>query len=638
MRYVIAACLAICFLAQAPKIFADDILASPANGGLMISWEVRNRFRLFREEKDFLLHAEALRSRSVIESEEMLARQSDGRGWARNMLTRLCIDPAGRIANPCTRDGTSESYLAPADHRVQVRLSGADGAPCAWSFDDGDGPPHAVHVDCAEPIDLRVRYGRPTIATVEVDRPEGSERVTTEILVRDLLVVGLGNSVASGEGNPDRPIALADQGFCFRQLSGSERTEYFRPSRAGFRGDRSCEAGAPAEEWNCLSARWLNSACHRSLYSYQLRTALALAVENPRVAVTFVPLACTGASIDAGVLNAQTTRELNCGAGRCSGTVTAQLTRLQALLDAARKRDPTRRLDLVLLTIGANDINFSGLVADVIVDSPSARSLLRRAGLFASVDSARAALEQKLPRDFIRLRAALRPLVGNLARVVYVSYAHPALGAEGEPCSGGRLGFDIHPAFGVDAGRLARVSDFVQMHFLPALAALATCSGGTICNDASERMTFVDAHQPAFAGHGICARAPTDPAFDEACFSPDGQSFTPNLVEASDAPLACVQSPSAYRAYASRARWIRTANDSYFAAMTYPQGIAGLQPSDIHDATWGLLSAVYGGAVHPTAEGHAAMADAALPAARTVLGLIPPPAAVSVAPLPEPER
>jgi nicotinic acid mononucleotide adenylyltransferase len=49
-----------------------------------------------------------------------------------------------------------------------------------------------------------------------------------------------------------------------------------------------------------------------------------------------------------------------------------------------------------------------------------------------------------------------------------------------------------------------------------------------------------------------------------------------------------------------------------------------LQPTDIHDATWGVLSALYGGALHPTAEGHAAMADAALPALREVLGLPPP--------------
>jgi len=46
-----------------------------------------------------------------------------------------------------------------------------------------------------------------------------------------------------------------------------------------------------------------------------------------------------------------------------------------------------------------------------------------------------------------------------------------------------------------------------------------------------------------------------------------------------------------------------------------------MQPSDIHDATWGLLSAVYGGAIHPTAEGHAAMADAALPAVEAELHL-----------------
>jgi hypothetical protein len=34
-----------------------------------------------------------------------------------------------------------------------------------------------------------------------------------------------------------------------------------------------------------------------------------------------------------------------------------------------------------------------------------------------------------------------------------------------------------------------------------------------------------------------------------------------------------------------------------------------------------VLSAVYGGAVHPSAEGHAVMADAALPAAAAVLRL-----------------
>ena len=91
---------------------------------------------------------------------------------------------------------------------------------------------------------------------------------------------------------------------------------------------------------------------------------------------------------------------------------------------------------------------------------------------------------------------------------------------------------------------------------------------------------------------------------------------------AASQPMTCGRGASEYRAYLPRARWIRDANDSYFAAMTYPQGLpTSQQPSDIHDATWGILSAVYGGAVHPSAEGHAAMADAALPAAAGVLQL-----------------
>ena len=82
---------------------------------------------------------------------------------------------------------------------------------------------------------------------------------------------------------------------------------------------------------------------------------------------------------------------------------------------------------------------------------------------------------------------------------------------------------------------------------------------------------------------------------------------------------------------------MRTANDSYFTAMTYPQGLGTtLQPANIHDATWGVLAAVYGGAIHPTAEGHAAMADAALPAVRETLGLEAPPDRGNDTPAPPP--
>ncbi|MBI5264632.1 MAG: hypothetical protein HY852_22790 [Bradyrhizobium sp.] len=625
LRMAIAGALIAAPLALLPS--GPAAAQGAGDGSIQITWEVRNRFRLFREERDFQLQLDAARARSVLASEQALGLQSEGRGWARNTVNRLCIDLQGRVNEPCTRDSIKESYLTPIDHPITVRLHGAVPvrAICAWSFDDGGDGPQQSTFDCAEPVNLRVRYGRQTVATVDVSSgSEPTQRISTEIRVRDIFIAGLGDSIASGEGNPDRAIALSDEGFCFRSYLGT--SQYYRPSRAGFKGGRACEAPDTLQNWQRYSALWFNAACHRSLYSYQTRTALALAIRYPHIAVTYLPLACTGASISSGLLGSQRARE--CPPGKsfanCQGTVNAQLGELREALAAARRRQPDRTLDLVLLSVGANDVYFSGLVADVIVDTGTERALFRRTGVMASVDDSRDALRRELPQSFARLREALKPLVGgDLSHVVYVSYANPTLADGGVPCRGGRAGFDIHPSFNADPQRLAIVSTYVETEFLPQLKGLATCTRGALCQDpGTEAMTFIDTHQAAFADHGFCARAGNDPEFDRTCFSERGDSFDPNIVTAANQPMRCGLSASDYRAYLPRARWIRDANDSYFAAMTYPQGLpAASQPADIHDATWGVLSAVYGGAVHPTAEGHAAMADAALPAAVAVLGL-----------------
>jgi hypothetical protein len=596
-----------------------------------IEWEVKNRFRLFRSERDFQRHVAAYRADGVLAAERRLERDTGGRGWARTMVGSLCVDAVGNLNETCTRDGVAENYLAPDDHRIGAVLANAPAdATCAWSFDDGEGAPQQITLPCDEEASARVRYGRTTHAQVDIARNDGaSDRASTDILVRDLLIAGLGDSIASGDGNPDRAVALTDDGFCFRRFGGGGGNEYFRPGRAGYRGAKACDASSEAAkaDWVQHGARWLNAACHRSLYGYQMRTALALAIENAHGAVTFIPLGCTGATIEYGLLDRQRARETACeGRGTCSRMVPAQLAQLRDALALARRHRPDRNLDLVLLTIGANDIGFSELVADVIVRSQTERALFRRGGMIGAVEDADQVLNAKLPVSFARLRAALKGMVGgNMAHVVFVSYGHPALQEGGTLCGGGLAGFDIHPAFAVDADRLKRVADFVSGKFLPALKALSTCEGAVCQDAASDRMTFVDAHQRAFADHGFCARADSDPAFDLECFSARGESFHQDPIEAAAHPLVCDRAVAEFRPYASRARWIRTANDSYFNAMTYPEGLPPtLQPSDIHDATWGLTSAVYGGALHPTAEGHAAMADAALPAAREVLGLAAP--------------
>jgi hypothetical protein len=620
-------------------------------GDFHIVWEVKNRFRLFRHEADFLRMAAASRGDGVLAAERRLARDTDGLGWAKDIVADLCLDNSGNLLETCERDGERESYLSPRDYPIGVTVSGTvpEGLDCVWSFDDGEGSPRQSTAPCDREVKLRVRSGRTTVTTVDVPLGDGTaQRVTADIAVHDLLIAGLGDSIAAGEGNPDKAVTL-EGGFCFKRFLGGG-SQYYRPGRAGYSDDRSCENGPSSPlagtDWARHGARWMNPACHRSLYSYQVRTALALAIEQPHDAVTLLPLACTGATIGAGLFAGQ--RADDCpwvvGIDNCSGTAPAQFGELRDLMNALHRQQPNRSLDLVLLTVGANDVNFAGLVANVIVEAATERLLLRQGGAIVGVGDSQKALDQDFPDEFAQLRTALKPFVGgNLNRVVFVSYGNPAMQAEDKPCPGGRDGLDVHPAFGADGERLRAAAEFVDTKFLPKLKSLATCDGAKACRDPlTDRMIFVDGHQAEFARHGMCVRGANDPEFDRNCFSTSGQSFQADPTIAAEDPMVCSEPAGNYRPYASRGRWIRTANDSYFTAMTYPEGMpAILKPSDIHDALWGVLSAVYGGAVHPTAEGYAAMADAALPAARAVLGLpsqsaiqaqtLPPPNAVAPA-------
>ena len=117
-------------------------------------------------------------------------------------------------------------------------------AICAWFFHDGDSTPQQLSAPCDKEVQIRVRFPRPTIVTVDVSSPDQMiQRASAEILVRDLLIAGIGDSIAAGEGNPDRAIALDDGGFCYRRFGGGG--EYFRPGRAGYRGDKACDRDRP---------------------------------------------------------------------------------------------------------------------------------------------------------------------------------------------------------------------------------------------------------------------------------------------------------------------------------------------------------------------------------------------------------
>ena len=372
--------------------FAATSAQSASNGTFHIAWEVKNRFRLFREEADFARQVAVSRGNSILSAERQLERDSSGFGWAKDVVAKLCLDKFGNLLQICERDGEHESYLAPRDHPIGVTLSGPapHGARCTWTFEDGTGPIRKIGAPCDQELKLRVPYGRTTITTVNVPLDNGTvQRITADIAVRDVLIAGLGDLIAAGEGDPDRALEL-EGGFCFKRFLNGGSSQYYRPGRAGFGGDRSCEdepaSASDTLDWARQGARWMSPACHRSLYSYQVRATLALAVEQPHIAVTLLPLACTGAHIQAGMFDGQLIDDCPwvVGIDYCKNTGPAQLLELSNLMAAVHREQPQRTLDLVLLSIGANDVNFAALLVNVLVDSASERILLKRAGAIVS--------------------------------------------------------------------------------------------------------------------------------------------------------------------------------------------------------------------------------------------------------------
>ena len=149
------------------------------------------------------------------------------------------------------------------------------------------------------------------------------------------------------------------------------------------------------------NARWSDQACHRSLYSHQLRAALQLGIEDPHRAVTYVGVACSGSEVTFGLFLRYTGNEwvpnppdlsqisaiasAQCGlheapmqdlpeAYHMNGTI----PELQGGL-VLRKCDPinARKIDLMFVSVGGNDVGFSRLLANSVL---SDESILRSLG------------------------------------------------------------------------------------------------------------------------------------------------------------------------------------------------------------------------------------------------------------------
>jgi hypothetical protein len=278
--------------------------------------------------------------------------------------------------------------------------------------------------------------------------PQGTTlSASTTIHLRDLLVVSLGDSMASGEGNPD------------------VKGDYLFP-----------EGGIRTE------ATWMDQGCHRSRRGAPPRAAEKLETADPRATVSFISLACTGAEIT----HLTRTRQSD-----VNGQLRPpQLDAMQALLCRV---DCNRPVDVLYLSIGINDLNFSGILEACVLrdpnldDTATCDSKLNRAANLAEFDPATNV--RRIVDRLLDIRTRIAELGLTVRKVVINEYpVNIFTDGSGDP----RPGCGALPLSLDTTTRLLRIGQDLNRQ----IEYMATNSA---------RWAYASGVVSAFRGHGYCA-------------------------------------------------------------------------------------------------------------------------------------
>jgi lysophospholipase L1-like esterase len=311
------------------------------------------------------------------------------------------------------------------------------GGRYAWSGPDASERVNACTYRLAFPA--RGTYE----VTLKAKVGEDESSVTQSVEVRGLLIVVMGDSIASGEGVPDI-------------------------------------VGRPA--------RWQDERCHRSARAGPALAAATLQARAPETPISFVSVACSGATIDAGLL------------GEYEGIVhKSQRPLVRPQIDAleAIQAQAHRRIDALIVSVGANDVFFGKVVAKC-----SGRKTLPRRDCFAAA----------VKFGGLKRGKAMRAVVGDAIRDLKSRYA--ALGAKltalhVRPGDVYLMQYFDPIADASDNTCRARVLGIRQKALSEARTALLAplnAVGKTAAKNLGWH--YVDGIEPLFRGHGYCAARP----------------------------------------------------------------------------------------------------------------------------------
>ena len=612
------------FPADAPS--PADTAIAPAQPPEIV-WRVENSFRFFNDPKETEVHratymalSEEERATPVLSAERALAKRLED-GWAVTQFKKTCWND-GKNRYECP---DACSYINPKSHRVVAELKHAadPNAECTWLTAPRGGKSNrgvVVKKPCGEPVTFEAPYPGGMGLTVEAD---GREAGSADVKVRDILIAGLGDSFGSGEGNPDMAV----------RFSRERAADYGKVEKYPDLGGYPARVGS----WQLIgdkafideSARWLDLACHRSLYSHQIRAALQIAVEDPHRAVTLVDVACSGAEVTTGLFlrykgnewvptppelsQISALAEAQCGAKEApmkdlpeAYHIGGAIPELQGGLVLRKcEKDDARKIDLLFVSIGGNDIGFARLVANAVLADQS--KVKRLGGWFGQVhgDAESKALLDRLDERYKALNRAVHGILhipwDQSDRVILAAYPPLAVLGDGKAiCPDGNAGMEVFGDFNLSQVR-ARESSLLADSLHAVMVKSVKTHG----------WSFADGHRAAFNGRGLCA------GFTDNAFSVADDLRLPRKVNGAWAPY----NPADYKAYDTRERWFRTPNDAFMTGNFHVSGSVILKVLKLQSLSWFqiLLASTYGGAFHPTAEGHAAIADSVADKSRSVL-------------------
>ena len=313
------------------------------------------------------------------------------------------IGAGNRIAQPSERliGGSQSWYLNPRGFTVKFDACRSTGNEYRW----------VVHIDSQPVMSTPWRTLAKRACTRSVRLPEGEYRFKLEVRsgpaktdsmwmdakVRDYLFLVLGDSYASGEGNPRNVQAWIDY---------------------------------PDVPFNPY---YDDDACNRSTRSGPAQAALTLENSSSKSSVTLIDVSCSGATVNAGILGPQ---------------LTAAQTRSQ--IQQARSLVGDREIDVLVFAVGGNDIGFTSLIGACALnlDCPLARAAAPPLSRFDSVQQGVQTLTARLPDAYARIAQCLNGGSCQLsdgtptpsltlaaeARVLPMTYPDITRASNGQPC------------------------------------------------------------------------------------------------------------------------------------------------------------------------------------------------------------